>query len=206
MALLGATSLTGCDSIPSFIAAGTKMIFQNATSPVNWTKDTTVSEGMLRVVNGATLSPGGTSTFSQVFVSNKPISVQAVQNVINLTIGNAPAQVSSLLNGSPVGSVPGTTLQQAQNQSHGHSQVVQASVGNFAGPGTQPNAPQSTFANTFFAGPGGGTHTHGIGNHDHSYTTTAQHNHTISGQHAHTVTSTSDFDIQYVDMIISTKD
>ena len=66
MAVLGSTSLTGCNSIPDFIAAGSLMLFQQSTAPINWTKQTTHNDKALRVVSG-TVSPGGTFPFSAVF-------------------------------------------------------------------------------------------------------------------------------------------
>jgi hypothetical protein len=72
MAVLGATSLTGCNSIPSFIAGGSLMLFQQTAAPTSWTKETTHNNKALRVVTG-TATPGGSTAFSTVFAS-RPIS------------------------------------------------------------------------------------------------------------------------------------
>jgi hypothetical protein len=41
MAVLGATNLTGCNSIPDFIAGGSvALFFQAAAAPTSWTKST----------------------------------------------------------------------------------------------------------------------------------------------------------------------
>ena len=53
MALLGATNLTGCNSIPDFIAAGSIMTYIQASAPTNWTRVTsdTADNRMLRVIS-----------------------------------------------------------------------------------------------------------------------------------------------------------
>ena len=68
MAVLGSTSLTGCNSIPDFIGTGFLMLFQQTAAPTGWTKQTTHNNKALRVVTG-TVSSGGTFTFSAVFAS-----------------------------------------------------------------------------------------------------------------------------------------
>ena len=68
MAVLRSTSLTGCNSIPDFIAAESLMFFQSSTAPTGWTKQTTHNDKALRVVTGNAV-PGGTNSFSAVFAS-----------------------------------------------------------------------------------------------------------------------------------------
>jgi len=53
MALLGATTLTGCNSIPDFIATGSVTIFTQTAAPTSWTRVTsdTADNRMLRVIN-----------------------------------------------------------------------------------------------------------------------------------------------------------
>jgi hypothetical protein len=72
MAVLGATNLTGCNSIPDFIAGGSLVLFQQTTAPTSWTKQTTHDNKALRVVSG-TATPGGSTAFSTVFAS-RPVS------------------------------------------------------------------------------------------------------------------------------------
>jgi hypothetical protein len=72
MAVLGSTSLTGCSSIPDFIATGSLMLFQQTSGPVGWAKSTTHDNKALRVVSG-TATPGGSTAFTTVFAS-RPIS------------------------------------------------------------------------------------------------------------------------------------
>jgi hypothetical protein len=68
MAVLGATNLTGCNSIPDFIAGGSRMLFEQSSAPTSWTKQTTHDNKALRVVVG-TASPGGSTAFTTVFAS-----------------------------------------------------------------------------------------------------------------------------------------
>jgi hypothetical protein len=72
MAVLGATNLTGCNSIPDFIAGGSLVLFQQTTAPTSWTKQTTHNNKALRVVSG-TATPGGSTAFTTVFAS-RPVS------------------------------------------------------------------------------------------------------------------------------------
>jgi hypothetical protein len=53
MALLGLTTLTGCNSIPDFIGTGSVMTYVQASAPVNWTRITSdiADNRMLRVIN-----------------------------------------------------------------------------------------------------------------------------------------------------------
>ncbi len=44
MATLQGTSLIDCLYIPDFIASATKTVFENATAPTSWTKDSTYLE------------------------------------------------------------------------------------------------------------------------------------------------------------------
>jgi len=90
MAILGATTLTGCDSIPDFIETAAYMIFKQTTAPTSWTKLTTNNDAILRVVSG-TVTTGGTANFSAAFATR-----------------------------TPTGSVGGTTLATTQIPSHAH--------------------------------------------------------------------------------------
>ena len=85
MAILGSTSLTGCNSIPDFIGTGSLMLFFQTSAPTSWVKQTTDNDVALRVVNG-TVSPGGSISFSSAFPnSTKPISSPVT---VSGTVGN----------------------------------------------------------------------------------------------------------------------
>ena len=133
MAVLGSTSLTGCNSIPDFIAAGSLMFFQSTTAPTGWTKQTTHNNKALRVVTG-TATPGGSGAFTDFF-ADRGVS----------------------------GTVQGTTLSTPQIPSHTHTIGNFSQTGNFAGfnEGT-PLFVNSLFPGNGQSGPagGGGSHSH----------------------------------------------
>lgn len=223
MALLGATSLTGCNSIPQFIpgladvgvttTAASRTIFRMATSPVSWTKDTTAFDGMLRITNAASLSPGGSLNFPAVFTSSFPSSLTFDQQPIGLTVTAAAAFSTPSVTSGPGGNTTTqpATLSLTQVTQHSHQYTAVAS--GFIGPGVTANiaaqvaaAPSPTTA----AG-GGGSHFHTIQVHTHNVGTVngsdyLPHTHPTAGtNHTHTVTTTQSFNVNYVDMIISIK-
>ena len=87
MAVLGATSLTGCNSIPDFIAAATQSTFQQTAAPTSWTKITTINDYTLRVVSGSA-SSGGTTAFTSVLTSR---SVAGTVNPATLATTQIPS-------------------------------------------------------------------------------------------------------------------
>ena len=90
MAVLGSTSLTGCNSIPAFIAAGTVAIFRQSSAPSSWTKDTSSNNNRcLRCVTG-TASSGGNVAFTTAF-AQKGVSGNVSTNVstnVSVSVGN----------------------------------------------------------------------------------------------------------------------
>ena len=222
MALLGATSLTGCNSIPQFLpgnadvgvttSAASRTVFRMATSPVSWTKDTTAFDGTLRIVNSSTLSPGGSLNFPTVFSSSVPLSVTFDANPINLTV-NPTIALPTTFATSPGGntSTQPVTLSLAQVATHSHSYNTAAT--GLIGPGATANiADQVANTPNPTTGVGGdGAHLHTIPAHLHQISnhpgSLNLHNHSVtSTSHTHTVTSTQNFNINYVDIIISRKD
>jgi len=134
MAVLGSTNLTGCNSIPDFIAAGSLMLFQQSTAPINWTKQTTHDNKALRVVTG-TATPGGTSSFTSIFSPAVPFT----------------------------GTVGDTTLSTPQIPIHTHTIGDFVSSGNYLGFNESPQIPVTTLhPGNGQSGPagGGGSHTH----------------------------------------------
>jgi hypothetical protein len=135
MAILGSTSLTGCNSIPDFIGTGSLMLFFQTSAPTSWVKQTTDNDVALRVVNG-TVSPGGSISFSSAFPnSTKPIS--------------SPVTVS--------GTVGNHTLTTTEIPSHTHP-IGGTQGSNRAGPGPQGTT-GSSFGQNGATG-GSGAHSH----------------------------------------------
>lgn len=221
MAVLGATSLTGCNSIPAFMpgladvgaGAATRTIFQNASAPTSWTKDTTVNEGMLRVTNGATLTPGGNQTFSQVFAASRLVSGTLTQNAAGITINQISAglSISAAQLNATVSTGP-TTLTTTTMRAHTHpyTGVTQPGQGRSdAKANGVPTAAITTSATPQTGGPA--DHSHGFPGGPHTHTlplapTQYLHSHSVSGQHQHSWSTTWNAAINYVDMIICRKD
>lgn len=164
MAVLGSTTLTGCNSIPDFIAAGSLMLFQQTSAPTGWTKQTTHDNKALRVVTG-TATPGGSTAFTSVFASRTPAGSVSVSG----------------------GSVGNTTLITSQIPSHTHPQGCVNSTN--AAPAS-PSLGAITNGVQTSTGPAGsdGAHSHPFSVGSASFTGTAQ-----------------DFAVQYVDVIICSK-
>ncbi len=208
MAVLGATSLTGCTSIPSFIGSGSKMVFRMATTPVSWTKDTTVNEGSLRVVNGSA-SPGGSITWSQCFAT-RPFGGAIGQAADGCSVQPATVTVTMTQSSATEAQTGLTALQ--ESQINGHNHVCNMNPGNLSfGPGTGVLYAARVLIQWQSTGPspaGGGQHRHAVvSQHTHPFPANSPHTHTISGDHGHTGNFGSvDFNLTYVDMIIASKD
>lgn len=156
--------------------SGTKMLFAQTAAPTGWTKDTTHNNKALRVVSG-TAGSGGSVAFTTAFAS------QAVSG----SIGNTTAG----------GTVGNTTLTDATMPYHLHSGDGGAffvngrtEVAGLAGGGAFTPNGFGRYNTTTAAGASGA--------HNHSFTGTA-HNHSFTG-------TAIDLAVQYVDIIIATKD
>ena len=192
-------------------AAGTALLFQQTAAPTGWTKSTTHDNKALRVVNG-TASSGGSVAFTTAFAS------QAVSGSIGNTTATNQAQTATNIaqtQGGSVslsggGSVSAHTLSTPEIPSHTHSYTGQA-----ANQGINNNSSVQGGSNTGLttgATGGGGGHSHGFTNPTYSFSgsshnhTQNSHNHTQDA-HNHTFTGTAiNLAVQYVDVIIATKD
>ncbi|MGA1047410.1 MAG: hypothetical protein ACO3UU_05330 [Minisyncoccia bacterium] len=164
MAILGSTTLTGCNSIPDFIASGSLMLFKQSTAPTSWVKQTTHNNKTLRVVSG-TVSPGGSIAFSSAFPSASTVPI------------SAPVSVT--------GSVGNTTLTIDQIPSHNHPSG-----------GVNSNN-RGIIPVSFFPASTGTTPTGNTGG-------SGAHNHPISSSPV-PLSSTVDLRVQYVDVIVASK-
>ena len=206
MAILGSTTLTGCLYIPDFIAAGSKMIFRATNAPTSWTKDATHNNKTLRIINGATLAPGGSTAFTSIFTGSRSVQGSIAQGATGLTVTAAPADVSIGAASAGV-SIDAHTLAINEIPSHDHS--YQVNNVERKSPGGDAQTVQGT--DTPNTGQAGSTqsHTHGITNPQHPHpVTNPNHPHGVTDpQHNHTFTGTAqDFAVLYVDVIVATKD
>jgi len=211
MAILGSTSLTGCNFIPDFIASGSRMIFEQTSSPTSWTKDTSFSNPLaLRIVTG-TLSPGGTQSFNTILTTR----------AVPITIGTAPLSSSlssvsetySTVSRTLASGTSASALADLPSHSHGYSLDDQRQMQTINTPRQQyMTSPRST-ENSQPTGQSG-QHSHSVtfGFHSHqlrvSPTSNAfpPHNHTLSLDHSHsTIDASENFSVNYRDVIIATK-
>lgn len=184
----------GADAAPSWqtisagttIPAGTAMLFAQTAAPTGWTKSTTHDNKALRVVSG-TASSGGSVAFTTAFASQTP------SGSVSVSVG-----VGTLAVGIGTLSAAATTLSTSQIPSHTHSAATTAMIGYISDPCTFNDRRYANSGSTGSAGSGG------------------SHSHSISGSPslsgAPSVTSATftgsaiNMAVQYVDVIIATKD
>lgn len=231
MAILGSTTLTGCDSIPGFIAGGSRMIFNLSTAPTSWTKitDASYSNKMLRVIggaNGTALSPGGSLSFTSTFTTRgaSPTQLSTQQSSANIQSISQANTISGNSSSEPFGySVDNVTLSVPEMRAHTHPyQRGNYQALNLATAGTQGaplgNPSVTNNANTSYTPPdslpaSSYQHTHGLSEtpHSHGWSPISpgyQHNHPAppSTVHHHTAdVYTRDFSLTYVDIIVCEK-
>jgi len=191
-----ATSFTGDGSgltgIGGGFPSGTLMLFQQTAAPTGWTKQTTHNNKALRVVSG-TASSGGSSAFTTAFGTPS----------VSGSITGAPSAGSLAVSIS--GSISNHTLSTSQIPSHNHSYKITAFEGGTSG-GPFSNTTQgelfgsaSNINSTTGNSGGGGSHSHG---------------HSLSGSMTGSPglgtlalgSSTASINVQYVDLIIASKD
>jgi len=208
--------------------SGTAMMFVQTSAPTGWTKSTTHDNKALRVVSG-TASSGGTVNFSTAFASksvsgsvSSTTATNQAQTATNIaTTATNQAQTATNIAATPSGTIGATTLTTTQIPAHAHSIAdgnfvrtgsggVSASVG--GGSGFRASSPTNNTGS-------GGSHDHtftgnsfNLTQNSHNHTqdshnhTQNSHNHTQDA-HTHTFTGTDiDLSVQYVDVIIATKD
>jgi len=193
-------------------ASGTTMLFVQTAAPTGWTKSTTHDNKALRVVSGAA-SSGGSVAFTTAFASQAVNGSNASTTATNQnTTATGSVSTSTSVSLSVSGSVSSTTLAESQIPSHVHG--VPGNISNSSGSPyrilSNTNSTPNVTNNTNATG-GGGSHTHGYtpssytGSSSSSFTGTA-HTHTQDA-HTHTFTGTAiNLAVQYVDVIIATKD
>jgi hypothetical protein len=202
-------------ALGAVIPPGTVMLFVQTNAPTGWTKSTTHNNKALRVVSG-TASSGGTTAFTSVFASRTPGG-----SIANTTAGGSISSTTAggSVNGSNSGgSVNATTLTAAQMPTHSHQAGAQAGSDTVFFD-THRFSSESEFVSTAvgsnIARNRGTSNTGGSTSHTHGFTvptwsgsfTGTSHGHTFTGSaHNHTFTGTAmDFAVQYVDVILATK-
>jgi hypothetical protein len=208
MATLGVSSLTGCNSIPGFIASGTKTVFEMATAPVSWTKDTTKNQSMLRVVSGASLAPGGSFPFTTVCSPALAVSGSSPTETSPSSTPSTSSTLSYSSNSTGSYTVQPATVGGPQIISHSHPYSSWSGAAHFLAPGGQNQGANPAGDGTGVTG-GSAAHTHGAsGGTTHNHlNVTAPHSMPLSPVgHNHSISGSVNVGVFYVDMIIATKD
>jgi hypothetical protein len=206
MATLLSTKLEDCNFIPGFISSGSRMTFENATSPVSWSKDTSLStDGVaLRVVTGS-LNPGGATAFTQV-LTQRSIGLTLGQTGATVTLGASSANIATQPAQSSAPFTSGPSVADIPNHTHDFPSNDTRTTA----PGPNARAMPGAFQtlSTTAAGQSGG-HTHGVTVSAHNHAVQSPHTHATTGLHTHTVpgpASQENFSVLYRDIIIATKD
>lgn len=195
-------------------AAGTVMLFNQTAAPTGWTKSVTHNDKALRVVSGAA-SSGGATAFTSVFGSGKSTSsytLLAADIPAHTHTGTTDAQSADHTHSGTTSSDGAHT--HAQNHIKSSSGLSEASYIEASGGTTGLNSGPNEGVDLNADGQHGTTRltTDSDGAHTHTMTTggvSAGHTHTFTsastgggGGHSHTLS----LDLQYVDVIIATKD
>ena len=212
------TAISEAQAFPS----GTKMLFQQTSAPTGWTKITSsVDNKALRLVSG-TVGSGGNATFTAAFSSYTPAgnvgatgnSTASFSGSVSGNTGNSGASTSSV---STSGTVNNHTLTTAQMPSHSHttgysfhdsySSDDRPQWTNDGGGNRNFNSNNTGGGGSHSHGFSGSSHSHNVNNHTHSFSGNFSGN---TGNHTHNAggfTGTArDFAVQYIDVIVCSKD
>jgi hypothetical protein len=190
MALLGATTLTGCNSIPDFIATGSVTIYRQSAAPTSWTRITsdTANNRMLRVINSG--NGGGVGGSASPILNNVVPS-----HTHGFTTGNVSADHNHSANTGGV------------SANHDHQNPNYATIGQLGFPG-EGAAGGLFIGQAVIHGFGTGNLRTGghSANHFHGFTTGgASANHTHSGT-TDNGSSQTNWSPRYVDLLLCSKD
>jgi hypothetical protein len=159
------------------IPAGSLMLFQQTSAPTGWTKATAHDNKALRVVTGSE-SSGGSNTFAAAFNTNQTVSGTTSSTSVSITGSTAGHSITQ----AELPNVTLTTSQKCKTEDIGPLNRGSSSGG---------GAGYETISVPL--GGSGTAHTHGVGS-------------LAGGAHTHTFSDTFNLDVQYVDVIICSKD
>lgn len=184
---IGSASVT----IPDFVPSGTAMLFQQTSAPTGWTKSTTHNDKALRVVSG-TASSGGTTAFSTA------MGTPSVSGTVGISgepaVGNLAVSVS--------GNIAGTTLSVNTLPSHSHNFTTRYTTG-----GNISGVPRvSTNSGNNYTGGTSNTGNNGAHGHSHNLSGTLNGAPSVGNLAGSLSSATAAINVQYVDIIIATKD
>jgi len=220
MAVLGSTTLTGCEYIESFLGGyipftttGYMCVFNQTTPGGSWTKVTNpaYNDIALRVVTGGSGNQiSGSTAFSSVLTTKSiGLSIQPASAGVtfNSASGNVSLQNKTIQN-SPTPVQTTTSANLADLPLHTHQfqrfnaqQILQSTA----------DRANSTLAAAQDSGTTGGNvqHSHTLQFTAHSHSVNSSHTHQISGSHTHEVSgpqTQENFAVLYRDVVIAEKD
>lgn len=173
--------------------SGTAMLFQQTTAPTGWTKSTAHNDKALRVVSG-TASSGGTTAFSTA------MGTPSVSGTVGISGSPAAGNLAVSMSGNV--SVGNTTLSVNTIPSHSHNVAYRLNSG---GSNMIAQTNQGAGTRNTSTGNSGNNGAHG---HSASHNLSGVLNGAPSvGNLAGSLSSaTAAINVQYVDIIIATKD
>ncbi len=174
-------------SIPS----GSITIFRTATAPTNWTKLTNYNDYSIRIITSGTVSTGGTTAFSSVFSSSRPIT-GTINPVAPYTVGGyalSSSEISSHshVTGQITGSISGTPILNFWSPYRPGGTTPTRNIIGAPAPLTYPTFSVSATTQTSDTSGGGSPHTHAAS--------------PLNPTAAVPFSGTFDFAVKYVDMI-----
>ena len=186
------------DSIAPSFPSGTAMLFQQTSVPTGWTKSTTHNDKALRVVSG-TVGTGGTTAFSTA------MGTPSVSGTVG--ISGAPAVGNLAVSMSGNVAVGNTTLSTSTMPAHTHSvnRPYSAALNNLTsnfGWARLENSQGNYSAGSSSAG-GSGAHGHSA---SHNLSGTVSGAPSVGNLAGSLSSATAAINVQYVDIIIATKD
>jgi microcystin-dependent protein len=184
---------TNADAVANIelFPTGTAMLFQQTSAPTGWTKSTTHNDKALRVVSG-TASSGGTTAFSTA------MGTPSVSGSVG--INGAPAVGNLAVSMS--GNISNTTLSVNTIPSHSHT----FSATNNLNYGTSNRAQGSTWNGNLRTFSTSNTGNNGAHGHSHNLSGTLNGAPSAGNLAGSLSSATAAINVQYVDLIIATKD
>lgn len=185
-------SVSQTDYIPS----GSLMLFQQTAAPTGWTKQTTHNDKALRVVSG-TASSGGSSAFTTAF------GTPSVSGTVNVNgapaVGNLAVSIS--------GNVSSTTLSTNTIPSHSHGVVAHhTSQGTLSNNASGWNVGYSRYTQAMVTDQTNSTGNNGAHNHGHNIAGNISGAPAVGNLGGTFSSGTAAINVQYVDLIIASKD
>lgn len=182
------------DNIELF-PTGTAMLFQQTSAPTGWTKSTTHNDKALRVVSG-TASSGGTTAFTTAFGTPS----------VSGSVGISGAPAAGNLAVSVSGNIANTTLSTNTIPSHSHyyyrvTGSVQANYNNNAQDINKYYGDVNPVGSNT-----GNTGNNGAHGHSHNLSGTMNGAPSAGNLAGSLSSATAAINVQYVDLIIATKD